>query len=75
MAAFIVLTAAQADQVRGPTSPTTALLPVERQGGVFILGAEVLADPAHVQHHAFLAGLPVMDSDHPAFPPVIELEE
>jgi hypothetical protein len=74
MASFIILNADQADQVRGlsATDPMSALNPIERQGGVFILGAAVLDDPAHAVHHALLFALPQMDSADPAFPPAIE---
>lgn len=73
MAMFILLTAEQADYVRGlsETVPSAALNPVERQGGVFILGVDVLADPAHESHWVYLAALPRMDSDDPEFPPPI----
>ena len=49
MAMFMLLTAGQADHVRGPSAitPSAALAPVERQGGLFVLGIDVLADPAH----------------------------
>lgn len=73
MAMFILLTAEQADHVRGPSENTSgaSLEPVERQGGVFILGVEVLTDPAHATHWEYLAPLPQMDSDDPEFPPPI----
>lgn len=72
MSLFIIMTPAQADAVRGPTTPPSALDPIARQGGVFILGAAVLDDPAHAMHHALLSGLPQMDGTDPAFPPAIE---
>ncbi|TAJ97352.1 MAG: hypothetical protein EPO10_14695 [Reyranella sp.] len=74
MAMFILLTAGQADHVRGPSTrvPSAALEPVEHQGGVFILGVDVLADPAHEAHWAYLAALPQMDSGDPEFPQTIE---
>ena len=74
MASFILLNGEQADLVRGPSvvTPAAALEPVEREGGVFILGVAVLSDPAHVSHHEFLASLPRMDSADPVFPPAIE---
>lgn len=64
MAMFILLTEAQAAEVRGP-----ALDPVEHAGGTFILNVLVLSDPAHAEHHDTLAALPRMDSSDPAFPP------
>jgi len=72
MSLFIILTAAQADAVRGSTTPPAALDPIERHDGVFILGLTVLSDPAHAMHHALLAGLPQLDGADPAFPPEIE---
>lgn len=72
MALFIILTPEQADQVRGPTTPPAVLMPVERQGGVYILGVEVLADAAHAEWHDYLAALPTLDISDPNFPPVIE---
>lgn len=70
MAMFILLTAGQADHARGPseTDPGASLEPVERAGGVFILGVEVLADPAHAEYREYLAALPQMDSADPEFP-------
>jgi len=75
MAMFILLTAEQADTVRGPSSstPSAALAPVERQGGVFILGVEVLGDPAHQAHWSYLSALPQLDSADPAFPPLLDV--
>ena len=68
MSLFIVLTAEQADAVRGSTMPPAALDPIERRDGVSILGLTVLSDPAHAMHHALLSGLPQLDSADPAFP-------
>lgn len=70
MLMFILLTADQADQVRGRsiTTPTAALNPIQRQGGVSILGVEVLADPAHESHRGVLSLLPQLDSSDPSFP-------
>ena len=77
MATFILLTAGQADHVRGPSisTPSAALEPVERQGGAFILGVAVLTDPAHEANHSYLAALPQMDDGDPEFPPEIEPQE
>jgi hypothetical protein len=64
MATVILLTAAQADQVRGPSTefPTfAALAPIALTDGRCYLGVEVLADPAHAEAAAFLAGLPHAD--------------
>jgi hypothetical protein len=70
VALFILLSPQDAALVSGvsSTTPTSVLLPVEFSGGVFVLGAEVLNDPAHVENHAFLASLPRLDRDDPAFP-------
>jgi len=77
MAMFILLTAEQADQVRGPSesAPYAALNPIERAGGVFILGVEVLQAPYHEVHAAFLGGLPQMDENDPDFPGEIQPPE
>jgi hypothetical protein len=77
MALFILLTAGQADAVRGVSAdvPSAALDPVARQGSVYILGVEVLADPAHAAHHAYLAALPRMDDSDPSFPAPYPLPE
>ena len=69
MSTFILLDLDQAGMVRGPSVPFAALNPIEREGGVFVLGVEVLNDPAHQKHWAFLTLLPQMDSADPAFPP------
>ena len=61
MPTVILLTAAQADAVRGPSNeaPTqAALLPVALTDGRYILGVEVLTDPLHVEARAFLTSLP-----------------
>ena len=70
MAMFMLLTAGQADHVRGPSAitPSAALAPVERQGGLFVLGIDVLADPAHMAHREYLALLPQLDGNHPSLP-------
>lgn len=63
MSTVIVLTAAQATQVRGPSNetPLAALAPVPLTDGRYILGPEVLTNPNHVEDAAFLAGLPQVD--------------
>lgn len=73
MAAFILLTSAQADQVRGPSisTPLAALDPVERQDGLFVLGSGVLSDPAHAVHREFLGTLLQLDGNDASFPPAI----
>lgn len=59
MTSFILLDAAQAAEVRGPsaTRPWAEIRPVELADGRFVLTADVLDDPAHVAHRALLAGL------------------
>jgi len=59
---MIILTAIQAQQVDGPTAEGAALHPVyHAPSDCYILPEAVLNDPAHAQHHAFLAGLPRAD--------------
>ncbi len=57
---MIVLTAQEADKVRGrsPKDATAALAPVALKDGRFFLGEEVLDDPAHDDVRDFLASLP-----------------
>ena len=71
MPMFILLGAAQADVVRGPSTPSAALNPIERQGDAYILGVEVLADPAHAAHRDYLSALPRMDDSDLNFPPLL----
>lgn len=54
MAMFIILSKAEADAVRGKTSPSTALDPIEMEDGTFILPDVVLTDPAHRTRKAAL---------------------
>jgi hypothetical protein len=70
MTMFILLTAAQADHVRGPSAltPAAALVPVERRDGPFVLGIDVLADPAHATHREYLSALPQLDGSDPSLP-------
>ncbi len=72
---FIVLTTDQAAYVRGPALPPYALVPIERQGGVFILPAGVLDHPAYAMHAELLAALPQMDSADPSFPAALDSAE
>lgn len=60
----ILLTADQAGQVQGPSDEKprlAALAPQPLTDGRFILGAEVLADPDHIEDRAFLSTLPQAD--------------
>jgi len=61
MSDFIVLSAAEADQVRGVDSPIAALVPIALLDGRLILPVAVIADPAHAAHAAFLSTLPRQD--------------
>lgn len=76
MAMFILLSQADRGLVAGPSSvtPGRALAPIERANGMFILGAEVLHDPAHAPHRASLDVLPQLDSEDPSFPPAIVVD-
>ena len=59
---MIILTASQAIQVSGETSAGHQLRPVPLADGVtFVLPQEVLTDPAHAEHHAFLSTLPTRE--------------
>lgn len=56
---MIVLTAEQAEEVRGPTATGAALEPVALADGVtFVLPEAVLDDPAHAGRRDYLASLP-----------------
>lgn len=72
MSDVIILTAAEADAVRGMSTPIAAIEPVALKDGTFMLGVEVLADPAHKAHWGVLTKLPQKDSDDPAFAPMLE---
>jgi len=65
MARVILLSGAHADNVRGPSaeSPSMATLqPVALTDGRYILGVEVLSDPAHADVRDYLAALPTADA-------------
>lgn len=57
---MIILTAEEAEKVRGlsPTRPGHALDPVPLKDGRFMLGEQVLDDPAHADVRDLLAALP-----------------
>lgn len=57
---MIVLTAVEAQKVigRSPKDESKVLVPVSLKDGTFILGEEVLNDPAHEDVRDFLASLP-----------------
>lgn len=67
---FIILTKAQADSVRGVTSPGFALNPIQQMDGTYFLPDRVLDDPAHASKHGFLSSLPRSETIHP-----IQVEE
>lgn len=57
-ALFIILTAEEAEAVRGPTAPGAALEPVTLVDSErFALPEAVLADPDHARHHVLLEAL------------------
>ena len=60
MQIMLLLTAEEADQVRGPSAidPAAVLEPVALPDGRFALPATVLDDPAHEPYHEMLGGLP-----------------
>jgi len=63
-ATIILLSAAQATEVRGPSSEApnfAALMPVALTDGRYILGIEVLGDPLHAEHAVLLSTLPQAD--------------
>jgi hypothetical protein len=57
----IVMTADEAEQVRGVTTPGHALEPILLHDGRCILPVSVLQDPVHAKHHEFLRSLPQDD--------------
>jgi len=66
---MIILTAEQAGSITGPTSPTSALVPVPLADGVtWVLPVEVLSDPAHASRHAELVEFPQRDVASSEFP-------
>lgn len=62
---MIILTAEEADQVRGLSSPGAALEPRDLGDGRFVLPLEVLDDPAHAEKWETLATFPVEDVTMP----------
>lgn len=63
MSTIILLQAADAEHVRGPSSetPRASLQPLPLTDGRFYLGAEVLTDPAHAEFRDYLGALPQAD--------------
>jgi hypothetical protein len=67
---FIILTAAEADAVRGASGPFAALDPAALADGVsHVLPEVVLSDPAHAARHAVLSVLPVREVAPEEWPP------
>lgn len=66
---MIVLNAAQAAAVTGPTAEGHALEPVPlADGATWVLPLAVLSDPAHASRHAELEALPTRDVAAEEFP-------
>ena len=63
MMTLILLLAADADAVRGPSAAVegAALEPIALTDGRFMLSAVVLDDPAHAAHRDLLASLPTAE--------------
>jgi len=61
----IILQAADAEAVRGPSAvdPSHVLQPLPLSDGTFYLGTEVLNDPMHDAHKERLAALPTENYD------------
>ena len=57
---MIILTPAQADQVRGLTTPGHALAPKPLANSNFALPEACTTDPAHAKFSAFLQTLPIV---------------
>jgi len=58
---FMILSAAEADAVRGTTTPGFALDPRALVDGTFALPPAVLNDPAHAARQDALVGMPQRD--------------
>ena len=54
MSHLIILTAAEADKVRGKSFPMAAIDPIALKDGTFMLPIAVLADAAHAKHLSIL---------------------
>ena len=64
MPMVMILSPADADRVRGPSTETPGLAtlqPIALLDGTFYLGVETLTDPNFTERQALLAGLPVVD--------------
>jgi hypothetical protein len=58
---MIILTADEADQVRGISIKGHALAPAPLVDGTFAIPEECSDDPAHATHHALLASFPTRE--------------
>lgn len=68
----IILDAAQAESLRGPTAPTAELVPLPlADGTTWVLPVAVLDDPAHAARHDVLAALPQRAVARDAFPVLV----
>lgn len=54
---YIILSRAERDAIRGHSSPMHAIEPVELRDGTFVIGDEVLADPAHTARVSKVIGI------------------
>lgn len=60
---MMILSADEAKQVRGPSGPMASIEPVALTDGRFILGDEVLDDPAHAKFRDMLGKMPKINMD------------
>lgn len=68
---FLILTAAEAASLAGPTADGAELAPLAlADGETFVLPLATLTDPAHAAWHAALAALPVAAVARELFPAV-----
>jgi hypothetical protein len=65
---MIILTAAEADDVRGrsPLTDFAAIHPRPLKDGTYMLHEDVISDPAHADVSEFLASLPTVEEVDPA---------
>ncbi len=63
MTRFIIMTAAEAAEIAGETTPGHALTPVPIADGRHVLPLSVLGDPAHAPKFNRLAALPQAEID------------
>ncbi len=68
---FLILTAAEADQVRGETVPGHTIEPHLLKDGTYALTTLVCADPYHASKHGFLGAMPVREVSAAEYQPEI----